>query len=107
VRDLIGDSADVRASVIGTAVDSPNAARSYVRIQRTGGDEVVSLVWNGGMLVGLEPAGRAAYVLRLRPERDGELAAFNLFTGHLVRVSLIADREIAIESSGVKRRAVR
>jgi len=107
VRDLIGDSADVRASVIGTAVDSPNAARSYVRIRRTGGDEVVSLVWNGGMLVGLEPAGRAAYVLRLRPERDGELAAFNLFTGHLVRVSLIADREIAIESSGVKRRAVR
>ena len=107
VRELIGDSAPVRAEVIGTAVDSPNAARSYVRIRRTGGDEVVSLVWSGGMLVGLEPAGRAAYVLRLQPERDGGLASFNLFTGHLVRVTRVADREIAIESSGVARRAVR
>ena len=53
VRGLVGDSADVRVSLIGTAIDSPNAARSYVRIRRTGGDEVVSLVWNGGMLVGL------------------------------------------------------
>ena len=107
VREMIGGSADSLMTLIGTAVDSPVGARSYVRIHRKGGDEIVSLVWNGGMLVGLEPAGRAAYVVRLRGESDGALASFDLFTGHLVRVSLVADREIEIESAGITRRAVR
>ena len=107
VREMLGDSIGSRASVIGTAVDSPNGARSYVKIRRADGDEVVSLVWSGGMLVGLEPAGRAAYVLRLRGESDGALASFDLFTGHLVRVSRISDREIEIEANGATRRAVR
>jgi hypothetical protein len=88
-------------------VDSPNGARSYVRIRRADGDEVISLVWSGGMLVGLEPAGRAAYVVRLRGESDEALAAFDLFTGHLVRVSRISDREIEIEANGVTWRARR
>ena len=107
VLKLIGDSVSSRASVIGTAVDSPNGARSYVRIRRADGDEVISLVWSGGMLVGLEPAGRAAYVVRLRGESDEALAAFDLFTGHLVRVSRISDREIEIEANGVTWRARR
>ena len=96
-----------RASVIGTAVDSPNAARSYVRIRRANGDEIISLVWSGGMLVGLEPAGTAAYVVRLRGESDEALTSFDLFTGHLVRVSRISDREIEIEANSVRRRAIR
>jgi len=107
VRKLIGDSVSSRASVIGTAVDSPNGARSYVRIRRADGDEIVSLVWSGGMLVGLEPAGRAAYAVRLRGENDEALASFDLFTGHLVRVSRISDREIEIETNGVTRHARR
>jgi hypothetical protein len=107
VREVVGDSVEARATVIGSAIDSPTSARSYVRIRRETGSEVVSLVWNGGMLVGVEPAGRAAYPLRLRGERGAELTSFDLFTGHLVRVSLIVDGELAIESNGVSRRAVR
>ena len=107
VRKMIGGSVRSRASVIGTAVDSPNGARSYVRIRRADGDEIVSLVWSGGMLVGLEPAGRAAYVVRLRGESDEALASFDLFTGHLVRVSRVSDREIEIEANGVMRHAIR
>ncbi|HUQ79872.1 MAG TPA: serine hydrolase domain-containing protein [Gemmatimonadaceae bacterium] len=106
MREVMGDSVETRVSVIGTAVDSPMGARSYVRIRRAGGDEIVSLVWNGGMLVGVEPAGRAAYTLALRGEGDGELTSFDLFTGHLVRVSRVAEREVKIESSGVIRRAL-
>jgi len=59
------------------------------------------------MLVGLEPAGRAAYAVRLRGENDEALASFDLFTGHLVRVSRISDREIEIETNGVTRHARR
>jgi hypothetical protein len=59
------------------------------------------------MLVGVEPGGRAAYTLRLRGEAPGSVAAFDLFTGRLVRVGLIAERELAIDAYGVRRRAVR
>jgi hypothetical protein len=107
VRKMLGDSASTRAAVVGTAVDSPTGARSYVRLRRADGDEIVSLVWNGGMLIGLEPAGRAAYPLWLRGEGPDEFASFDLFTGRLVRVSLLGDRELAIESNGEKRRAIR
>jgi hypothetical protein len=36
MRRVMGDSIDARVSVIGTAVDSPIGARSYVRIRRRG-----------------------------------------------------------------------
>jgi hypothetical protein len=82
-------------------------ARSYVRLRRDTGDEIVSLVWNGGMLIGLEPSGRAAYALRLRAEAPDTLTSFDLFTGHLVRIELLSDRELGIESNGLKGRAAR
>jgi CubicO group peptidase (beta-lactamase class C family) len=107
IREVLGDSVQSLASVIGTAVDSPTGARSYVRLRHDGDEVVVSLVWSGGMLVGLEPVGHAAYTLRLRGERDGELTSFDLFTGHLVRVSLVADRELVIEAKGMTHRARR
>lgn len=107
LRLMLGDSASSRAVVVGTAVDSPMGARSYVRIRRDGADEIVSLVWSGGMLVGLQPSGRAAYPLLLRSEGPDELASFDLFTGHLVRVGIAGERELTIESNGVVRRATR
>jgi hypothetical protein len=64
-------------------------------------------VWNGGKLVGVEPSGRAAYTLVLPGEGDGELTSFDLFTGHLVRVSRIAERAVAIESGGIVQRGRR
>ena len=78
-----------------------------LRVRRGDGSEVVSLVWSGGMLVGLEPGGRAAYTLRLRGEGPDELASFDLFTGRLLRISRVDDRELALVSNGVTRRAVR
>jgi CubicO group peptidase (beta-lactamase class C family) len=107
LRAALGDSASRRATVIGTAVDSPMGARSYVRLRRDTGDEIVSLVWNGGMLIGLEPSGRAAYALRLRAEAPDTLTSFDLFTGHLVRIELLSDRELGIESNGLNGRAAR
>jgi hypothetical protein len=107
LRGLIGDSIAGRAGVIGTAVDSPGAARTYVRLQHGEEREVIALVWRGGMLIGLEPAGRAAYPLRLSADGPDELASFDLFTGHLVRIALLGDRELAIQSNGVTRRATR
>ena len=107
LRLMLGDSASSRAVVVGTAVDSPMGARSYVRIRRDGADEVVSLVWSGGMLVGMQPSGRAAYSLLLRSEGPGELASFDLFTGHLVRIGIAGERELTIESNGLTRRAAR
>jgi hypothetical protein len=59
------------------------------------------------MLVGLEPSGRAAYTLRLRGDGQQALTSFDLFTGHLVRIERVGDRELAIESNGFTRRAVR
>ena len=107
LRGLIGDSVASRAAVIGTAVDSPGAARSYVRLQHGDEHEVIALVWRGEMLIGMEPAGRAAYPLRLSADGPDELASFDLFTGHLVRIELLGDRELAIQSNGVTRRATR
>lgn len=107
LRATLGDSVASRADVIGSVVDSPTSARSYVRLHRTDGDEILSLVWTGGRLVGVEPGGRAAYALRLRGEGPGEVASFDLFTGHLVRVARLGERELAIESNAVKTRAVR
>jgi hypothetical protein len=107
LRRLIGDSVASRAAVIGTAVDSPGAARTYVRLTHRDEREVIALVWRGGMLIGLEPAGRAAYPLRLSADGPDELASFDLFTGHLVRIALLGDRELAIQSNGVTRRATR
>ena len=107
LRMMLGDSASSRAVVLGTAVDSPVAARTYLKLRHRDGDEIVSLVWNGEMLIGLEPGGRAAYQLRLRSEGPDEFAAFDLFTGHLVRVELLGNRELAIESNGLRQRATR
>jgi CubicO group peptidase (beta-lactamase class C family) len=107
LRGLIGDAVARSATVIGTAVDSPGAARTYVRLQHGDARKVIALVWRGGMLIGLEPAGRAAYPLRLSADGPGELASFDLFTGHLVRIELVGDRELAIQSNGVTRRATR
>ena len=107
VKRLLGDSAASRGIVIGTAIDGPLDARSYVRFDHPDGAEVVALLWTGGKLVGVEPSGRAAYTLRLRGEGPGSVAAFDLFTGRLVRVGLTGERELAIVTSGVRRRAVR
>jgi CubicO group peptidase (beta-lactamase class C family) len=108
IRDTLGDSVRARAALVGTAVDSPGDARSYLRVRRAGDStEVISLVWSGGMLVGLEPSGRAAYTLRLRGDGQQALTSFDLFTGHLVRIERVGDRELAIESNGFTRRAVR
>ena len=107
LRGLTGDSSASHVSVIGTAVDSPGAARTYVRLQDGDEREVIALVWRGGMLIGLEPAGRAAYPLRLSADGPDSLASFDLFTGHLVRIALVGDRELAIQSNGVTRRATR
>ena len=92
---------------MGTAVDSPTAARSYVRLRQRAGADIVSLMWNGGMLIGLEPTGRAAYPLLLRREGPDELVSFDLFTGRVVRVALLGAGEIGIESNGEKKRALR
>jgi CubicO group peptidase (beta-lactamase class C family) len=107
LRTMLGDSVPSRATVVGTAVDSPVAARSYVKLRRGSGDEFITLVWNGGMLIGLEPGGRAAYALRLQAERSDTLTSFDLFSGHLVRIELLANRELAIESNGLRQRAAR
>ena len=107
LRETLGDSITQRVSVIGTAVDSPADSRSYVRVKRGDSTEVVSLVWSGGMLVGLEPSGRAAYTLRLRGEGAEALASFDLFTGRLLRIARVHAGELAVESNGVTRRAVR
>jgi hypothetical protein len=107
LRGLIGGSIAGRVAVIGTAVDSPGAARTYVRLQDGDENQVIALVWRGEMLIGLEPAGRAAYALRLSADGPDELASFDLFTGHLVRIGLLGDRELAIQSNGMTRRATR
>jgi hypothetical protein len=107
LRTMLGDSLSARATVVGTAVDSPAGARSYVQIRRADGDEIVSIVWSGGMLIGLEPAGRAAYPLWLRGEGPDDFASFDLFTGRLVHITLLGDRALAIESNGEKQRAIR
>jgi hypothetical protein len=107
LRSELGDSASSHVVLVGTAVDSPTSARSYVRLTRGGDDEVIALVWNNGMLVGVEPGGRAAYPLALRAEGDDALTSFDLFTGHLVHIDLLGDRELAIESNGIKLRASR
>ena len=107
LRETLGDSIAQRVSVVGTAVDSPTDSRSYVRVKRGDSSEVVSLVWSGGMLVGLEPSGRAAYTLRLRGEGPDALASFDLFTGRLLRIARVHAGELAVESNGVTRRAVR
>jgi len=107
LRGALGDSASGRAIVVGTAIDSPTAARSYVRAGRANDDEVVALAWIGDMLIGLAPVGRAAYPLRLRSEGRDELTSFDLFSGHLVRIRLVGDRELAIESNGLTQRALR
>lgn len=106
-RAALGDSGAAAATLLGTAVDSPSGSRSYVQVRHAGGDEVVALLWRGGTLVGLEPGGQAAYTLHLRPEGPGTLTAFDLFTGHLVRIARIADGELAVESNGMKWRAIR
>lgn len=105
LRATLGDSVSSRADVIGSVVDSPAGARSYVKLHRADGDEIFSLVWAGGRLVGVEPGGRAAYALRLRGEGPDEVASFDLFTGHLVRVARLGTGELEIESNGVKARA--
>ena len=107
IRKMLGDSVATRATLVGTAVDSPAGARSYVRLRGAKGEAVVSLVWNGGMLIGLEPAGRAAYPLWLRSDGPDVLVSFDLFSGRLVRVTLLGEREIGIEANGEKRRATR
>jgi hypothetical protein len=107
VRRALGLAASSRGVVIGSAIDGPIDGRSYVRFEDPGGAKVVALLWSGGMLVGVEPSGRAAYTLRLRGEAPGSVAAFDLFTGRLVRVGLTGERELAIDASGVRRRAVR
>ena len=107
LRGMIGDSIGSGAAVVGTAVDSPGAARTYVRLRRGDEQEIIALVWRGDMLIGLEPAGRAAYPLRLSADGPDALASFDLFTGHLVRIELLGDRELAIQSNGVTRRATR
>jgi CubicO group peptidase (beta-lactamase class C family) len=107
LRSLIADADSAHADVIGTAVDSPMTARTYLRERRANGDGVVTLVWAGDLLIGLEDSGRAAYPLRLRASGPDELVSFDLFSGHLVRVTAVADRELAIESNGVTRRVVR
>jgi CubicO group peptidase (beta-lactamase class C family) len=103
IRAALRDSVAQRADVIGTAVDSPIDARTYVRL----GSDIVSLVWNNGMLVGVAGGGRAAYTLRLKGSGANELSSYDLFTGRLVRVELLPDRELAIETLGVRRRASR
>ena len=107
IRAVLGDSASSRGVVVGTAIDSPTEARTYVRFARDSVTEVVRVVWSGGSLVGLAPGGRAAYALSLRGEAPGELAAYDLFTGRLLRIRMPAGHELAIESNGVTRRAVR
>lgn len=107
VRSMLAGPAIPPATLVGTAVDSPNGSRSYVRVHHAGGDEVVALLWRGGALVGLEPGGQAAYTLHLRPEGPDTLAAFDLFTGHLVRITRLGDGELAVESNGVTWRASR
>jgi len=59
------------------------------------------------MLIGLEPAGRAAYPLWLRSDGPDVLVSFDLFSGRLVRVTPLGEREIGIEANGEKRRATR
>jgi hypothetical protein len=102
VRRLVGESPSSLA-VIGAAMDSPNEARSYVRV----GGSVMAILWAGGMIVGLEPGLHAAYGLRLRAEPSGELTAYDLFTNRIVRISLSAPSELAIDAFGVRRRATR
>jgi hypothetical protein len=67
----------------------------------------VSLVRNGECSIGFEPAGRAAYPLWLRGGGPDAFASFDPFTGRLVHITLLGDREFAIESNGEKRRAIR
>jgi CubicO group peptidase (beta-lactamase class C family) len=106
VRRLLGESPS-GLEVIGTAIDSPNESRSYLRLGGTGANNVLAIIWSGGMIVGLEPGLRAAYPLWLRAESTGRMTSYDLFTGRLVRVSLSAPGELAIEAFGVTRRAIR
>ena len=107
LRTLIGDSATSHSVIVGTAADSPTSARTYLRARHGSEDAIVTLVWAGDRLIGLEDGGRAAYPLRLRASGDDALVSFDLFSGHLVRVTMVADRELVIESNGVTRRVVR
>lgn len=107
VRLALADSDSAPSTLLGTAIDSPAGSRSYVQVHRPRGDAVFALLWRGGALVGLEPSGQAAYRLRLHPEGADTLTAFDLFTGHLVRVIHLANGGLAVESNGVRRPARR
>ena len=107
IRSLLGEAAGAKVTLLGTSIDSPTGARTWVKVARDSTDEIFALVWSGGRVIGMEPGGRAAYPLRLRSEGTDMVTSFDLFTGHLVRVELVSDRELAIESNGVRVRADR
>jgi CubicO group peptidase (beta-lactamase class C family) len=106
LRRLLGESPS-GVEVIGAAIDSPNEARSYLRLPGAAADNVVAMIWSGGAIVGMEPGLHAAYQLLLHAEPGGKLTAYDLFTNRLVRISLDGPTELAIDAYGVRRRAIR
>ena len=60
-------------------------------------------MWNGGMLVGVEPArscGLSALACAAKAPMSWRRSISS--PGHLVRVDLLGDRELAIESNGLR-----
>ena len=90
LRDTVGDF--VRAEVLGTAVRSPGAATTYVRLHYARGTRIAGYGWSAvgpgqHRIAAIDDDLRAAMETRFVPESATTFAAFDMFTNRTVRAT--------------------
>lgn len=98
LRDSLGEYEG--AEIIGTGITGPQSAQTYWRLKFQRGQTIGMYGWASGKIMALDADLPMAMQKIFLPESSTTVAAFDLFTGHTVRVSLASATEQLTITSG-------
>lgn len=107
LRDSLGEYEG--AEIIGTGITGPQSAQTYWRLKFQRGTTIGMYGWAGGKIIALDADLPAAMQKIFLPESPTTFAAFDIFTGRIVRVSIAENggkKTLTVESDAGTAEAV-